>query len=93
MLSDNPLGEQVEIGDEMCDGDEITTEQAGHRYLLARRRFLSSPPGDGDALREYKDAGDLLLGTFVDSMQDIAQAAKAFELYRRALVRSAKDSE
>ena len=77
----------------MCEEDEITTEQAGERYLLARRRFLGSPSSDEDALREYGDAGDVLLATFVDSMQDTAQAAKAFELYRRALVRSTKDSE
>ena len=93
MFSENPLRKQVEIGNEMCDEDEITTEEAGDRYLLARRRFLSSPPSDEDALREYKDAGDVLLGTFVDSMRETAQAAEAFELYRRALVRNAKDSD
>jgi hypothetical protein len=77
----------------MCDADEITTEEAGHRYLLAHRRFLASPSTDEDALREYEDAGDVLLATFVDSMQDTAQAAKAFESYRRALVRIAKNPE
>jgi hypothetical protein len=35
----------------------------------------------------------VLLATFVDSMQETALAAKAFESYRRALVRSAKNSE
>jgi hypothetical protein len=93
MFSDNTLREQVETGDEMCEEDEITTEEAGHRYLLAHRRFLASPSSDEDALREYEDAGDVLLATFVDSMQDTAQAAKACEAYRRALVRSAKNAE
>lgn len=70
--------------------DEITTEEAGHRYLLAHRRFLASPSTDEDAVREYEDAGDVLLATFVDSMDNIAQADKACESYRRALIRSAK---
>jgi hypothetical protein len=77
----------------MCDADEITTEEAGHRYLRARQRFLASPCTDEEALREYQDAGDVLLVTFVDTMQNTAQAAKAFESYRRALVRNAKESE
>jgi hypothetical protein len=68
---------------------ELTTEEAGQRYFLARSRFLSSPSTDEDALREYEDAADVLLSTFVDSMDDIAQAAKACESYRRALIRSA----
>jgi hypothetical protein len=93
MLSDNTLREQVETGDEMCEEDEITTEEAGHRYVLAHRRFLASPSSDEDALREYKDAGDVLLATFVDTMQNTAQAAEAFESYRRALVRIAKNPE
>jgi hypothetical protein len=72
---------------------EITTEEAGQRYLLARRRFLASPSTDEDAFREYEDAGDVLLATFVDSMDNLAQAAKACESYRRALVRCTKKSD
>lgn len=72
------------------EGNEITTEEAGQRYLLARRRFLDSPSTDEDALRGYEDASDVLLATFVDSMASISQAAKACELYRRTLVRSTK---
>ena len=68
---------------------EMTTEEASHRYLVARSRFLSSPSTDEDALREYEDAAAVLLATFVDSMDDIAQGAKACESYRRALIRSA----
>jgi len=73
--------------------DDLTTEEAGHRYLLAHRRFLASPSTDEDALREYEDASDTLLATFVDTMGNISQAAKACLSYRRALIRSAKKSD
>ncbi len=69
---------------------EITTEEAGQNYLLARRRYWASPSSDEAALREYDSASDLLLATFADSMENVAHAAEACKAYRRVLVRSIK---
>ncbi len=65
--------------------DEMTTEEAGQRYLLARQSLLSRF-GNEDAQREYDDACDVLLATFVDTMDDVTQAAKACNSYRLALI-------
>jgi hypothetical protein len=72
---------------------EITTEEAGKNYLLARRRYWASPSSDEAALREYDGASDLLLATFADSIQNVAHAVEACKAYRRALVRSIKKYE
>lgn len=71
----------------MSAEDEITTEEAGQRYLLAYRRFFASH-SDEEALREYEDATDMLLATFVDTMGDVSLAAKACGSYCSALVHS-----
>jgi hypothetical protein len=76
----------------MCRDGDMTTEEASQNYLLARRRFFSSPSTDENALREYEDAGDLLMATFAESMGNVAQAAEACKAYRRALIRSVTTS-
>lgn len=72
---------------------EITTEEAGQNYLLARRRYWASPSTDENALREYEDASAALLETFAESIENVAQAAEACKAYRRALVRSVTTSQ
>ena len=75
----------------MSAEDEITTEEAGQRYLLAYRRFLASHSSDEEAIREYEDAIEMLLATFVDTMEDISHAAKACGAYCGALVNTAEN--
>ena len=70
---------------------EMTTEEAGQRYLFAYRRFRASHSGDEEALREYEDAIDMLLATFADTMGSVSHAATACGLYCSALVHSAEN--
>jgi len=70
--------------------EHMTTEDAGQNFLLAYRRYWASPSTNQNALREYEVAGDVLLATFVDSMENIAHAAEACKAFRRALIRSTK---
>ena len=70
---------------------EITTEEAGQRYLLAYRRFLGSHSSDKEALREYEDAIAMLLATFVDTMGNVSLAATACGWYCSTLLSSAEN--
>ena len=72
---------------------EMTTEEAGRRYLLAYRRFRASHSGDEEALREYEDAIDMLLATFADAMGNVSHAAEACGWYCSALVHSAENAK
>jgi hypothetical protein len=71
--------------------DEITTEEAGQRFLFAYRRFRASHRGDEEALREYEDAIAMLLATFADGMGNVSHAAMACGGYCCALVDSAEN--
>jgi len=75
----------------MSAEDEITTEEAGQRFLFAYRRFRTSHSGDEEALREYEDAIDMLLATFADAMGNVSHAAEACGSYCSALVRTAEN--
>ena len=75
----------------MSAEDELTTEEAGRRFLLAYRRLRAAHSGDAEALREYEDAIDMLLATFADSMGSVSHAATACRSYCSALVHIAKN--
>ena len=72
----------------MSADDEISTEEAGWRFLIAYRRFRASRSGDEEALREYEDAIEALLATFADTIGDVSHAAVACGSYCCALVHS-----
>jgi len=75
----------------MSTEGEMTTEEAGQRYLIAYRRFLASRSSDEEAIREYEDAIDMLLATFADGMGSVSQAATACGWYCSALVHSVEN--
>ena len=75
----------------MSAEDELTTEEAGRRFLVAYRRLRASHSGDAEALREYEDAIDMLLATFADTMGSVSHAAEACGSYCSALVHSAEN--
>ena len=75
----------------MSAEDEMSTEEAGRRFLLAYRRLRASHSGDAEARREYDDAIDMLLATFADAMGNVSHAAEACGSYCSALVHSAEN--
>ena len=72
----------------MIAEDEMSTEEAGRRFLLVYRRFRASHPGDGQVLREYEEAIGTLLVTFADTIGNVSHAATACRSYCSALVHS-----
>jgi len=77
----------------MSPEDEMTTEAAGRRFLLAYRRLRAAHSGDAEAVREYEDAIDMLLATFADSMGSVSHAATACGWYCSVLVHSAENAK
>ena len=77
----------------MCRDGDITTEEAGQNYALARRKYWASPSTDEGALRGFEDAGDLLMAAFAESTGNLAQPAKAYKAYHLAHVRSVTTSK
>ena len=77
----------------MSAEDELTTEEAGRRFLLAYRRLRASHSSDAEARREYEDAIDMLLATFADSMGSVSHAATACGWYCSVLVHSAENAK
>jgi len=75
----------------MSAEDEMSTEEAGRRFLLAYRRLRAAHSGDAEALREYADASDMLLATFADTIGNVSFAATACRSYCSALVHIAKN--
>ena len=75
----------------MSAEDELTTEEAGRRFLLAYRRLRASHSSDTEARREYEDAIDMLLATFAETMGNVSHAATACGSYCSALVHIAKN--
>ena len=74
----------------MSAEDEMSTEEAGQRFLFAYRRLRASHSGDAEARREYDDAIDMLLATFADTMGNVPFAVRACGAYCNALVQSAE---
>ena len=74
----------------MSAEDEMSTEEAGRRFLLAYRRLRASHSSDAEARREYEDAIDMLLATFADTIGNVSFAATACRSYCSALVHIAK---
>ena len=77
----------------MSAEDEMTTEEAGQRFIFAYRRLRASHSGDEEALREYEDAIAMLLATFADAMGNVSHAAEACGWYCSALVHSAENAK
>ena len=69
----------------MSAEDEMSTEEAGQRFLFAYRRLRASHSGDAEASREYDDAIDMLLATFSDTMGNVSFAVRACGAYCSAL--------
>jgi len=75
----------------MSPEDEMSTEEAGRRFLLAYRRLRASHSGDAEARREYEDAIDMLLATFADSIGNVSFSVRACGAYCSALVHSVEN--
>ncbi len=75
----------------MSAEDEMSTEEAGRRFLLAYRRLRAAHSGDTETLREYEDALNILLATFADTIGNVSLSATACSAYCCALVHSAEN--
>ena len=75
----------------MSAEDEMSTEEAGERFLFAYGRLRASHSSDAEARREYEDASDMLLATFAETIGNVSHAAAACGSYCSALVHSAEN--